>query len=539
MAKIGGQGARGAGGSGWIRIVDIDPQDLVNDTVDSKIWQDAGQTVLQSCRSSTLNVTCEVFASGPKIAIDGVDIELDQSADGGHYEKLVDVTLSAGGTIYAVVYTTDDQNGAYDSFDVDFVPPPVISAVSFTGGYPGSQTELKAGDTFQVTGTTDKDIDAVVIEDLGAGSYSLIPVATGVSFMVAVTIADRGDTPQALPAHVRVRDAVTGALSPVRKTDELGGTTDGVDVVTLNDFYFSLTFETPIYPATQQALKNSETATVPITTDYVQFGANTILFTSPNSELSISNPLFIEASKTVQRIDGGYNVSVANIQATMLRASNGAQSTATGIVQIAQDAPTVDILLDAIRLRSGGNHGTSPQDHRVQIQADQQLLEAPSVDADSGGNRGTFQGVGFTGGPTVWVRDLRVDETIPDEKGVFAFENLSAVNLAGVTQTVINSGAEYTLGGFVPRDVTFDPFSPISNEIVDILDESRLTAYQFSNGNAAVRQFFWTPNTIDFGNEGWWSTTGNLGSVQIRMLHTPTVAANSGTLTLYDLEELV
>ncbi|MHC4867804.1 MAG: hypothetical protein ACYTEX_27350, partial [Planctomycetota bacterium] len=379
VAKIGGQGARGAGGSGWIRIADIDPQDLINDIVDTKIWQDTAQTVLQSCRSSTLEVSCKVLASNPKVAINGTDFELDQAADEGHYEKVVDVTLSGGGTIFAKVYTTDDQDGAFDRFELDYVPPPAITAVAFTGGYPGSQTELKAGDTFQVAGTADKDVDAVVIEDLDAGVYALVPIATGTSFAAAVTIADRGDTPQALPAHVRVRDAVTGALSPIRKTNELGGTTDGVDVVTLNDFHFSLTFNTPTYPATQQALKASESATVPVTTDYVQVGANTIQYTSPGSQVNITNPLLHEASKTVQRINGGYNVSVDNIQVTMFRATNAAQSIETGLVQIAHDAPTVDILLDDARLRSGGNHGTSPQDHRVRIQANQQLIEAPSV----------------------------------------------------------------------------------------------------------------------------------------------------------------
>lgn len=539
MAKIGGQGARGAGGSGWIRIADIDPQDTVNEIVDTKVWQDTAQTVLQSCRSSTLAVACKVLASGPKVAIDGQDFELDQSVDEGHYEKIVDVTLSGGGTIITSVYTTDDQDGAFDTFELDYVPPPTITTLSFAGGYPGSQTELKAGDTFQVAGTADKNVDAVVIEDLDAGVYALVPIATDLAFSAAVTIADRGASPQALPAHVRVRDAVTGALSSIRKTNELGGTTDGVDLVTLNNFFFSLTFNTPTYPPTQQALKDSETATVPVTTDYVQAGANTIQYTSPGNQLSITNPLIHEASKTVQRINGGYNVSVDNIQVTMFRASNAAQSIETGLVQIAHDTPTVDILLDDARLRSGGNHGTSPQDHRVRIQADQQLLAAPSVDPDAGGNRGAFQGAGFTGGPITWERDLRVDETVPDEKGIFTFANLLATGLAGRQQTTINSGASYTLGGFVPRTLNFAPFTANSTETVELVDQTKLASGSFSNGNAGVPQVFGTPDTSDVGKEGWFAPTAASGAVQIHMLHIPTVAANSGGITLANLEEQV
>jgi hypothetical protein len=539
MAQIGGKGARGAGGSGWIRIADIDPQDSVNEIVDSKTWQDTAQTVLQTCRASTLEVSIKVLASGPQIAIDNQDIELDQAADEGHYEKVVNITLSGGGTLLAKVYTTDGQDGAFDSFEVSYVPPPTISAVSFTGGYPGSQTEVKANDTFQVSGTADKDVDAVVIENLEAGVYALVPIATGTSFAAAVTIADRGATPQALPAHIRVRDAVTGALSPIRKTNELGGSVDGVDVVTLNNFFFSLTFGTPTYPASQQALKNSESATVPITTDYVQAGANTIQYTSPGSELSITNPLLHEATKTVQRINGTYNVSVDNLQAVMYRASNGAQTTETGLVQIAHTTPTVDILLDDTRLRSGGNHGTSPQDHRVRIQADQQLLQAPSVDPDSGGNRGTFQGGAFTGGPTTWERDLRVDETVPDAKGAFTFENLLATGLAGRQQTSINSGASYTLGGFVARTLNFAAFTADSTETVELVDETKLASGSFSNGNAGVPQPFGTADTSDVGKEGWFAATAASGSVQMHMLHAPTVAANSGGVTLASLEEQV
>jgi hypothetical protein len=471
MAEIGGGGG-GVGGAGWIRVADVTPQDP-GDSVDNKTWQDSNQTVLQSCRASSLDVTVKVQASGPKVTIDGNDFTIGQSTDEGHYEGSEDVTLAAAGSIETKVLTPNDADGAYDHFDVTYEPPPAITALSFTGGYPGSQTELKAGDTFQVAGTTDKDIDAVEIQDQDAGTYALIPVTPAAqAFNVAVTIADRGDTVQALPVHVRVRDALTDALSTVRATDQLGGSTDGVDLVNLNDFHFGLSFGSPTYPPTQQALKDSEQATVPITTDYAQVGANTIVYDSPNSQLSISNPTLHEANKTVTRIAGGYNITTANLRATLYRAANAAQTiVSNGLVYIAHDAATVNILLDDTRLRSGGMDGTSAQDHRVRIQANQQLIEAPSLAADAGGNRGTFQGAGFTGGPITWERDLRVDESVPDEKGAFTFAGLVATGLARRQQTTINSGAGYTLGGFVARNKTIPALATqvtINTEVTDL-----------------------------------------------------------------------
>jgi hypothetical protein len=535
MAKIPSVGGGGAvGGSGWVKIVDVAVPDGV---VTDKVYRDTpNDTILETCTVTGLAIEVEVASAFPEINVGGVDAVLSQSADGGHYTGVVPVTIAGAGTVVAQSVTPETDTGAFDKVILAYVPPPEILTLSFTGGYPGGQTELKAGDTFQMQGTTDKNADAVQIQDFGAMVQSLETFASGTSFTVTGTIADRGVTPQALSAQVRARDAVTGALGPAVDTNAGAGGVDGTDVVTLNDLYPTVTWGSVTYPGAQQALKGAESATVGVTLADL----DTVLFDDDGSgELTVTNPTTIEATKTVTRAGGTYNISTSNLRAAANRTANGATTTQTTTVSVVNVAPTIDITLPAARLRSGGNHGTSAQDYAVTITADQELLSAPSLLADAGGNRGTFQGVGFTGGPSVWTRDIRIDETVPDEKGTFSFSGLAATGLSGLVQTTINSGTNYTLGGFVPRDVTFDPFTPISNETVDVTAESRLTADRFSNGNTSVRQFFGTPNTIDTGKEGWWSLTSNFGLAQIRMLHTPTVAANSGTLTLYDLEELV
>ena len=67
--------------------------------------------------------------------------------------------------------------------------------------------------------------------------------------------------------------------------------------------------------------------------------------------------------------------------------------------------------------------------------------------------------------------------------------------------------------------------------------EGNLSVGAFSNGNPGVVQPFGTPDTTDIGKEGWCAPTAASGDVNIRMLHSPTVSANSGGLTLTLVEE--
>lgn len=532
MARIGPVSGAG-GGSGWVKVTDVD---VPGGTATSKVYQDSpNNTVLQSVTVSAVSITVSIASSFPIVDVDGSLETLDPAADGGHYEGDVSVTIAGTGPLAVTAQTANGESGSVDTVAITLDAPPTILTLAFTGGYPGAQTQLKAGDTFQLAGTTDKNIDGVEIQDFGAMTGpDLQVVAAGMSFTVTGTIADRGTSTQALAARVRVRDAVTGAYSETRDTNTGGGSVDGTNLVNLNNTYPTVTIGTITYPMSQGALKGSETATVGMTTANL----DSIAFSSPTSELSITNPTTNEATKTVTRIGGTYNISTNNFRAVGTRAANGAQTTSNAIVYIAAVAAAIDITVPAARLRSGGNHSTSAQDHTITITSNQNLLSAPTLDADSGGNRGAFQG-SFVGGPTVWTRSLRVDETVPDEKGTFAFENLSATNLAGIEQTTINSGSAYTLGGFVQRTLNFPAFDPLSTESVVLVDEAKLSAGSFSNGNPAVVQPFGTADTTDVGKEGWVAPTAASGSVRLRMLHSDIVSSNSTGLTLTEVEETV
>lgn len=447
-------------GSGWISIVDIN---VSGGTASSKVYDDSpNNTILQSATISGLNLLVTVKSSAPRVLVNGTAAVLSQHASGGYYTGVVAYTISGSGNIVAQLSTPDGQPGALDTAAVVYSAPPTITALAFSGPYPGSQTELKAGDTYLVSGTTDLPCVAMDVQDFGAAVASAPTFASATSFSITVTIADRGTTVQSLVARMRARNAA-GAYGPLADTS---------NTVFVNNLYPTASFGANAYPGGQQALKNSETATVAVTLT----NASSVVFDSPNGDLSITAPTTISTPKTVTRIAGSYNVATNNLRATATRAANGAVTVGQTIVNIANVAPTVAITTPAARLRSGGNNGTAVQGYGIVITADQQLLNAPSLAASGG----TFVG-SFTGGPSAWTRTLNVHDN--DAKGSYSFSALTATGLSGLVQNTIGSGATYVLGGFVARDVTFAAFANTASIGVAVVTYSKLVATTFTATN--------------------------------------------------------
>ena len=533
MAQIPSGGGSG-GGSGWIKITDVT---VSGGTATNKVYQDPpNNTILQEVTVSGLNISVNVSSSYPVVDVDGNPVTLDESVDGGHYSGTANISISGSGSVIVTALTGEDQSGAVDSIDITATLPAELTLLSFTGSYPGAQTELKEDDTFQLAWTSDAPIDALQITDYGTCKSELITFASASSGSVTVTIADRGDSLQTLSGRASPRDAISGAFGAERDTNLGGGSVNGVDVLQINNLHPTLLLPGPItYPGIQEALKGSEQATLPATIA----NADTIAFDSPNGDITITNPTTIEATKTVTRIAGTYNITTNNFRGIANRAANDADTTRQTIVQIANDLPTIDITLPYARLRSGGNDSTAVQDYTVTITSNHNLLSAPTLATDSGGNRGTFQGGGFVGGPTVWTRTIRIDETVPDEKGVFAFESLVAVSLASATQNTINSGAAYTLGGFVVRDVSFQAFQTISDSVgVEISDFSKIQAGLWeASDNQSIRQPIGTSPPVVEGYTSQQAVGANPHNVE--WLDTVRAGSSSGVSRLFGYEEVI
>lgn len=544
-------GGGGTGGGGWIRVTDVEPQS-VGGQATNKVYDDPGQdTILESVTVSEETLAVSVEASFPNVRIDGNAAVLVKTAT-DVYSGTVNISVTGPGplTVTTQVYTPDGAAGATDDVTVTIDAPPALLTLSFAaqgggaGGaptYPGSQTELKAGDTVRVEGTTDKNADAIIVSDVGAGTSETVVFAAGTSFSVDITIADRGTTLQALAATIAARDATSAAIGATRTTDQGGGTTDGVDLVNLNNLFPSVVIGSVTYPASQSALKGAESATVANTLS----NYDTVLYDDPTStELSIPSPTVAADPKSVSRAGGSYNISVNNFRVTATRTANDAVTVQQANVAIANVAAQLTVTEPAARLRSGGNDGTTAQDHEITITADQELFAAPTLAADAGGNRGAFVGGGFVGGPTVWTRDLRVDETVPDEKGTFAWGAIAGTNRAGIITSVITGDSNYTFGGFVPRTITYPAFAADVQIGVEIDDYSKFQADTFtSTGNPGVKQIedYQVPpdSSVTDGYSGR-SIGSPANTSTIHWADQPARGANSGgTAQLTNVEETV
>ena len=524
---------------GWIKVADVNPTDPVTHKAINKEWQDADETILQRVEVSDYAVDVLVRSSFPKVTVNGVAAELDEVADLGHYQGTVSIVLddqaaSNSYSVEAVTTTPDEYEGATDTVVITVLTPPTLLTLSFTGGYPGSQTELKAGDSFQLTGTLDKAADAIDIQDYGAMDASLETIVAGTSFTITGTIADRGNSPQALAARVRARDATTGGLGDTRDTNADGGSVDGTDLVTLNNLHPSVSFGTPVYPGSQQALKNVESATLAVTSS----NFDTLLYDSPNLELTVgpSSP----TSVTVTRAGGTYNVTTANLRAIANRAANDATTTETTVVNIADVAANIVVTLPASRLVSGGNDGTVAQDHTIQLETTQLIDSLPLLDEDTGGSRGTFQEANWTqdgGNPRLFTRTLRVTDN--DEKGIFSWTNASITNLAGIATTFVAGGPTYELGGFVARTLTFPAFSQDVTLNVAVVNYSKLQAGEFNfTGNPAVRH---SPQGDLAHADDEYTIRSPLGTNPQTLFWNDAITAatnSSGTAQITDVEEV-
>lgn len=460
----GSSGGGGSGGSGWLSITDIS---VTGGTASNKVYDDSpNNTILQSATISGLNTVVTIKASAPKVTVGATAAILSPHISGAFYTGTVAVTVGGSGSLTATLTTPDGAAGAFDTIMLTYAAPPVISALAFTGGYPGAQTELKAGDTFQVAGTTNVPAVGVIVSNFEAGITQSISFASTTSFTVTITIADRGTTLQALHARMAAVDA-NAAMGP---------TADTSNTVNLNNLYPTVTFGAKTYPGAQTALKSTETATVAVTTANL----DSIVFDSPNGDLSVTAPTTIGSPKTVTRIGGTYNVVTNNLRAVATRAANAAQTTSQTVVNIANVAPTITVTSPAARLRSGGNNGTVAQNHTITITSNQQLSAAPTLDA---GAEGTFLG-SWSGGPTSYTRTLEVHDD--DVKGTYTFTGLVATGLSGLVQNTIDSGSSYVLGGFVARDLTFAAFSQLTDLDVEVVTYSKLTASTFTATNGAA-----------------------------------------------------
>ena len=490
--------------------------------------------IIDTCLSDTQLVTLDIVAVvGNTKYKPGVTVEWGNNSETitnfiegsnttsfqGKWRGSIDIDLS-GETIVTVLH----EDGASHTISILTDTPPVLQSVIFTGGYPGTQTELKASDTYDIIIESDIVFVEIEIDNYGAFNTQSLVVSSTTGYTITGIIADRGDVVQDLGTKVRVKKS-TGSWSDWYLTED-DGSVDEVNLVKLNNLYPIVNIVSITYPTNQEALKDSETATVSNTVS----NFDTIVYSSTLTQLSITSAATYETNKVVNRIDGDYNISSNNLRIIATRTANNAYTTTNGIVKIANVSATLTVTEPYSRLRSGGNDGTSVQSHIITITSSQNLIETPTLGIGGGG---TWSGVGFVGSDTIWTRSILVGDDM--SKGSYTWGSILGTNLSGIPTSVINGDTTYVFGGFVSRTITLAAYLNECGMNVEAVDYTKV-ALSWSVKSLPNKRSVGTIATPDANS--WCLNTLPTNPTIIRVLDTAATSASSVPSTL-TIEETV
>ena len=504
--------------NGGIFITNITPQSI-DDNVSSKTYSSNG-IVLESCLSNTNLINVSVVAVVgysnfiPSATINGTPLTLTGSVN----SAILTGSLSLN-TAHSSSLVVLHEDGASHTTTITYDVGPAVTSCLFVDGYPGSQTELKESDVFNLQVVTDIPMTRIYVYNEEACIEQTFNFVATLSKTISVVIANRGDITQALRSRVKCMNS----------NGSYGSAVYSNNTVDLNNTYPSISIGTITYPGSQTALKDSENATVANTVT----SFDTITYTSVNGDLSISNSTTYETNKSVTRIGGGYNVNTNNLSISATRTANAATSSSNGLVKIANTLPAITISVPYARLKSGGNDGTAAQDYVVTISSNQLLLSSPVPSLDLGSGGGTWQGSGFAGSGAIWTRTVRISDSMT--KGNYSFTNLSAYNLAGKEQTSINAGSAYVLGGFVIRTLNINAFANTTTMNVEAVTYPSKVTMIWTVKSLPTKSTIGTSPPV---SGAWTISALNTNPTTVIILDT-SATAGSSQLTTLTIEETV
>ena len=474
--------------NGGVFITDVLPSSPA-DNVSNKIFSSGG--ALASFLTTTRNIEVQmlVFTGHsvlrPELELFETPITLSATDTIGVWNGTVSVEVPEGVKSLVVMH----PDGPVWKTSFEFEVKPEISSLSFTGTYPGTQTELKENDIFGFSVESDSSFVAIEVENYGAFKAQAVSFSSTKVYSGTGIVANLGTSPSAKTFKARIQ-AATGAWSDWAES---------TDTVVLNNLKPSVSLGVT-YPGGQQAIKDNEQATVSISC------SNYDTFLCSSTQLDIPNPEVFAATKAVVRKAGvDYNVSANNFTATATRAANGATTSASTLVRIVNVAATFNIVVSAMRLRSGGNMGTAAQSHAVTVGANQPLAAAPTFTAPSG----TLGPV--TGSGSVWSAAILIHDN--DVKGTFSWGSPAGVGLSGIPAT---GSGQYTVGGFVKRTMTISAWPVRVGQIGAVVaDIAKLRCTNLSKGPSGSNNFTYQATTDEeanrftiIGGDEWYNCDG-------------------------------
>lgn len=409
---------------------------------------EADSTSLLAATSDVDTVRIHVGADGgaktykPAVTVNGVVATMTESSTKRWFTGFADITLTTGANTIDVRSSEGDTATAV--LTRSGAGPAVVGVVF--GSYPGTQTELKAGDQIAVTISTAPAAVSVTVQAAGASANEVtLPVSGGTAVGVVTVSAASGQ--QVLYVSAKNELGTEGA-----------GFTSGY--LSLNQAYPTLGPISVSYPVGQAALRAGDVGSLSMSaSDFT-----TIAYSS--SVVDIADVTTHEPTKSITQTASGYQGTGTNITVTATRSANAAVTTRTGLVKYATVAPTavISIAGNPARLTSS----PAGLDYEVRITPSQELSAAPSLSASAG----VWQGA-WTAGAGYWRRNLRIDDTIT--KGAAIFSSLSVTGLSGLTGSAITAGGIYTVGGISSRTLTVPAFSRAVAIGTQVTDQTKTT----------------------------------------------------------------
>jgi hypothetical protein len=236
------------------------------------------------------------------------------------------------------------------------------------------------------------------------------------------------------------------------------------------------------YPASQQAIKSTESATVNNTAT----NFDSITYSSPGNQLSIANDSTLETSKNATYLSGGYNIKgdggSNNIKISATKSSNGITIEKQDTVNIANTSLSLSINNLAAKIKSSLSGNTD----QFYLGSNQLMLSNPTLNTDSSQTNSSLLTINSSGtGKTSNSYTLTVSDQ--DTKGQFTW-SVSAFNLAGKETTVISTNPNYTIEGFLSRTIQASPNSlgaGLSNIGTTVSNTNNISFENISEGGSA------------------------------------------------------
>lgn len=419
-------------------------------------WGSANDTILYT--ASTVN-NSNVSISNPNTFNDPKNI----SYVDGIFADAANVNIS----------TIRVANGATDSQDVTVkvANGPEITSLTIPNQASSAAapniigvSEIKGEDVIEVLASIDTQgespnsiqirvFDEGISNGVSFGSYSSSLVAGDVyEYIIPVTVTSNVSRNGLQSIKIEARNQY-GTLSD----DKISS-----NQITVNQTAPAVSISSVTYPSSQQAIKNSESATVSNSVT----GEDSVLYESPSvggsTQLSVSNPNANESSKIVNYQAGGYNITSNNFKITATKSSNGAVTVAETTVNIANDPLQLSITSLASLLESSPN-GISDN---FNLNSDQKFLSIPVLSTDPSQSPAS-QLTSSSSGTDEQSNKYTINVKDVDQKGTFNWA-VNAQNLAGITTTSISSNPSYTLEGFSPRTVSSNPSTALGRGLFPV-----------------------------------------------------------------------